>query len=296
MSVYGRDASDAQLLAKTSRFLLYRDSGPTLTFTRRQQVEHEAYLTLMAARAGVRVSRVLAAGPAGPAKDALLVTRPPAGRLLSTLAPYVPPPEVTDGDARTTTPMTRDGAVASVGRAGSGDQVAGTSGRMHRGGRPRGPWERVRGHGRQPGHRGRGAGDRPGPDRCRLDDIFAQLLALRAAGIAHGSLSTETIVLTDDGTSGFVDLRAATDGGHRRPADRDLAAALAATALVAGPERATAAAARIVPAEAIVGRPAVPAAGRPRPDGVAHPAWSQGAAGRCAGAGCTRRPGWRSPS
>jgi len=93
VSVYGRDASDAQLLAKTTRFLLYRDSGPTLTFTRRQQVEHEAYLTLMADRAGARVSRVLAAGPAGPAKDALLVTRPPPGRRLAQLVPYAMPPE-----------------------------------------------------------------------------------------------------------------------------------------------------------------------------------------------------------
>ena len=80
VSVYGRDASDAQLLAKTARFLFYRDSGPTLALTRRQQVEHEAYLTLMADRAGVRVPAVLAAGPAGPARDALFVTRPPAGR------------------------------------------------------------------------------------------------------------------------------------------------------------------------------------------------------------------------
>ncbi|MGD0391472.1 MAG: hypothetical protein ABSC41_02395, partial [Acidimicrobiales bacterium] len=79
VSVYGRDASDAQLLAKTARFLFYRDSGPTLALTRRQQVEHEAYLTLMAARAGARVPEVLVAGPAGPAHDALLVTRPPAG-------------------------------------------------------------------------------------------------------------------------------------------------------------------------------------------------------------------------
>ncbi len=55
VSVYGRDASDAQLLAKTVRFLFYRDSGPTLALTRRQQVEHEAYLTLMADRAGARV-------------------------------------------------------------------------------------------------------------------------------------------------------------------------------------------------------------------------------------------------
>ena len=95
IAVYGRDASDAQLLAKTARFLLYRDSGPTLTLTRRQQVEHEAYLTLLADRAGVRVSRVMAAGPSGPARDALLVTVPPQGRALAELPPYQLPPEAT---------------------------------------------------------------------------------------------------------------------------------------------------------------------------------------------------------
>ena len=107
ISVYGRDASDAQLLAKTTRFLLYRDSGPTLTFTRRQQVEHEAYLTLMAERAGAQVAGVLAAGPAGPAKDALLVTRPPPGRRLAELTPFVLPKadegagaDGADGDGR----------------------------------------------------------------------------------------------------------------------------------------------------------------------------------------------------
>ena len=57
VSVYGRDASDAQLLAKTVRFLFYRDSGPTLALTRRQQVQHEAYLTLMADRAGPGADR-----------------------------------------------------------------------------------------------------------------------------------------------------------------------------------------------------------------------------------------------
>ncbi len=87
VSVYGRDASDAQLLAKTVRFLFYRDSGPTLALTRRQEVEHQAYLTLMAERAGARVPVVLAAGPAGPARDALLVTRPPEGPLLSSFPP-----------------------------------------------------------------------------------------------------------------------------------------------------------------------------------------------------------------
>ena len=79
VSLYGRDASDAQLLTKTARFLFYRDSGPTLALTRRQQVEHEAYLMLMAARAGARVPDVAAAGPAGPAHDAVLVSVPPPG-------------------------------------------------------------------------------------------------------------------------------------------------------------------------------------------------------------------------
>ena len=79
-------------------------------------MEHEAYVTLMAARAGVRVSRVLAAGPAGPAKDALLVTRPPAGRLLSALTPYVPPPEATEGEDGNGDADAEDAATVRTGR------------------------------------------------------------------------------------------------------------------------------------------------------------------------------------
>ena len=67
LSVYGRDASDAGVLAKLWRFCVYRDSGATLIMDRLQQVEHEAYLTLMAERAGVLVPDVLAAGGSGPA-------------------------------------------------------------------------------------------------------------------------------------------------------------------------------------------------------------------------------------
>jgi glycosyltransferase 2 family protein len=77
LSVYGRDASDARILAKLWRFCLYRDSGPTLILDRLQQVEHEAYLTLMAERAGVLVPDVLAAGRFGPSRDAALVTQVP---------------------------------------------------------------------------------------------------------------------------------------------------------------------------------------------------------------------------
>src|SRR5205823_3080426 len=83
---YGRDAADARLLAKTGRFLFYRDSGPTLTFTRLQQVEHEAYLTLRAAQAGARVPEVIEAGRAGPSGDAVLVGRLPGGAMLSAAA------------------------------------------------------------------------------------------------------------------------------------------------------------------------------------------------------------------
>jgi uncharacterized membrane protein YbhN (UPF0104 family) len=80
IAVYGRDAADARLLTKVGRFVFYRDSGPSLTITRLQQVEHEAYLTLRANRAGVAVPDVVEAGKAGPSGDALVVSRIPAGR------------------------------------------------------------------------------------------------------------------------------------------------------------------------------------------------------------------------
>ncbi len=83
VEVYGRDAADAKLLTKAGRFLLYRDSGPSLTFTRLQQVEHEAFLTVRAGQAGVSVPEILEAGTAGPSKDALLAYRWPAGTTLS---------------------------------------------------------------------------------------------------------------------------------------------------------------------------------------------------------------------
>ena len=83
ISVYGRDAADARLLTKAGRWVLYRDSGPSLTITRLQQVEHEAYLTLRAGQAGVAVPEVVEAGTAGPSSDALLVSRLPAGTALA---------------------------------------------------------------------------------------------------------------------------------------------------------------------------------------------------------------------
>jgi len=83
IAVYGRDAADAKLLTKAGRFLLYRDSGPSLTITRLQQVEHEAYFTMRADKLGVAVPEVLEAGTAGAGNDAVLVCRLPAGTALA---------------------------------------------------------------------------------------------------------------------------------------------------------------------------------------------------------------------
>jgi uncharacterized membrane protein YbhN (UPF0104 family) len=82
IAVYGRDAADARLLTKAGRFLLYRDSGPSLTITRLQQVEHEAYVTMRAGLADVAVPEIVEAGTAGPSRDALLVYRMPPGTAL----------------------------------------------------------------------------------------------------------------------------------------------------------------------------------------------------------------------
>ena len=61
------------MLTRAARFVLYRDSGSSLTITRLQQVEHETYLTLRAGQAGAAVPEIIEAGTAGPSKAALLV-------------------------------------------------------------------------------------------------------------------------------------------------------------------------------------------------------------------------------
>ncbi|MGH3208920.1 MAG: lysylphosphatidylglycerol synthase transmembrane domain-containing protein [Trebonia sp.] len=181
IEVYGRDAADAKLLTKAGRFLLYRDSGPTFAITRLQQVEREAYLTLLADRAGAAVPELVEAGTAGPAKDALLVSRLPAG------------PALADADP-----------------AGISD--------------------------------------------ASLDDLYRQLLALRRARIAHGAISGDSLLLDQaSATLVLAEFRNASSGATPELLDRDLAGAMAATALVAGAERAAAAAARCLPPEILKG-------------------------------------------
>ena len=72
----GRDAQDAQRLARRWRLLAYRDPPRSAPVGRLEQVEHEALITLMAARAGVRVPEVLMA-TVGDGGDASIVTRQP---------------------------------------------------------------------------------------------------------------------------------------------------------------------------------------------------------------------------
>ena len=85
-----------------------------------------------------------------------------------------------------------------------------------------------------------------------LDSIFGQLLVLRSARIAHGALSIETIVIDDSDAAGIIDFRTASTVASVDQLDRDMAAVLAAAAVVAGPERVLQAAARTVPTEAVV--------------------------------------------
>lgn len=71
----GRDARDGQLLSKLARLLWYKDSGPTLTLTNQQQIEHRAYLLLLAERMGTAVPSVIWSGRVGPRRDAALIAR-----------------------------------------------------------------------------------------------------------------------------------------------------------------------------------------------------------------------------
>jgi glycosyltransferase 2 family protein len=181
IAVYGRDAADARLLTKAGRFLLYRDSGPSLTISRLQQVEHEAYVTMRAGQAGVAVPEIVEAGTAGPSRDALLVSRMPPGTALS------------DTDAAEISDAT-------------------------------------------------------------LDDLYRQLLIMRRARIAHGAISGDA-VLADQATGTVVlaDFRNASVRASLDQLDRDLAGAIAATAVAVGAERAADSAARCLEPEMLAG-------------------------------------------
>ena len=64
VKVLGRDSFDSQLAAKLWRTLTYKEMGRAVSYSRLQAVEHEALVSLMAARAGVAVPELLAVGNA----------------------------------------------------------------------------------------------------------------------------------------------------------------------------------------------------------------------------------------
>ena len=74
VKVYGRDAHDSALAATMWRTLWYREPGSPLRIGRLQQVEHEAFVTLLASQFGVLTERVVTAG-ATVDDDAILVLR-----------------------------------------------------------------------------------------------------------------------------------------------------------------------------------------------------------------------------
>jgi uncharacterized membrane protein YbhN (UPF0104 family)/tRNA A-37 threonylcarbamoyl transferase component Bud32 len=84
--VLGRDAQDTQRLARQWRSLSYRDPPRSAPVGRVEQVEHEALVTLMAARAGVRAPEVVTAA-LGPEGNALVVTRQPDVEPLERFSP-----------------------------------------------------------------------------------------------------------------------------------------------------------------------------------------------------------------
>lgn len=72
--VLGRDEADSELVQKFWRSIVYKGSGPNLYLTRLQEIEHSAFVTIVAQQHGVRTPQVLVAGQAGP-KTALLAER-----------------------------------------------------------------------------------------------------------------------------------------------------------------------------------------------------------------------------
>jgi len=162
VKVYGRDAWDGQLLNTTWSYLWYRDDAPNLTLNRLQQVEHEAFVTLLAERASVPVETVLAAGMTD--EDAVLVMQA-TGRWLR----EVPDEQVSDELLR-------------------------------------GLWDSV----------------------GRLHD----------AGIAHGTLDVDHIVVRPDGGAALAGFGGATAAASDAQMASDRAQLLVATALLVGDDRA----------------------------------------------------------
>jgi uncharacterized membrane protein YbhN (UPF0104 family)/tRNA A-37 threonylcarbamoyl transferase component Bud32 len=81
VKVYGRDAYDSALLSTVRRTIWLRRAGSPVGFGRLRQVEHEAFLTLLARQEGIPTDTVVTAGLTA-TDDALLVLRRSGERLV----------------------------------------------------------------------------------------------------------------------------------------------------------------------------------------------------------------------
>ena len=87
-----------------------------------------------------------------------------------------------------------------------------------------------------------------------LDDLYGQLLALRRARIAHGAMSGDALLIDPAAqTAAVADFRNATSNASPYQLDRDMAGAIAATAVAVGAEQAAASAARCLDADVLAG-------------------------------------------
>ena len=87
-----------------------------------------------------------------------------------------------------------------------------------------------------------------------LDDLYRQLLTLRGARISHGAISGDAVLVNPAAeTVVLADFRNASAGASPDQLDRDLAGALAATAVAVGTERAAGSAARCLGPELLAG-------------------------------------------
>ena len=85
VKVHGRDAFDSQLAAKVWHTLWYRETGPAVSFSRLQAVEHEALMAVVANGVGVHVPRLTAVGAAS--SDIALISFRESGVALHDLDP-----------------------------------------------------------------------------------------------------------------------------------------------------------------------------------------------------------------
>lgn len=83
--VYQRSTVDAEVLSRLVRFLWYRNSRMPVPLTRLQNLEHHLAVTMRAAEVGASPTGIVAAGLAGTAEDAVVVTTVDRGRTLAEL-------------------------------------------------------------------------------------------------------------------------------------------------------------------------------------------------------------------